>query len=60
MPAIYWDNGSRDAGRECSGLLDHANGNYLNNGKEIIEIMVKAATCDDPEYTLTSVYNSAP
>lgn len=60
MPAIYWDNGSRDAGRECSGLLDHANGNYINNGKEIIAVMVKAATSADPDYTLESVYNSAP
>lgn len=60
MPAIYWDNGSRDAGRECSGLLDHATGNYLNNGKEIIDLMVKAATSDDPAYTLSTVYNSAP
>lgn len=60
MSAIYWDNGSRDAGRECSGLIDHANGNYINNGKEILEIMVKAATNDDPDYTLSTVYNSAP
>ncbi len=60
MPAIYWDNGSADAGKECSGLLDHATGEYLNNGEEIIRIMVKAATSTDPDYTLSTVYNSAP
>ncbi len=60
MPAIYWDNGSRNAGRECSGILDHGDGSYINNGKEILEAMVKAATSTDPGYTLDSVYDSAP
>ena len=57
---IYWDNGSADAGRECSGLFDRATGEYLNNGGEIVAAMVKGATSEEKGYTLQSVYDSAP
>lgn len=57
---IYWDNGSADAGRECSGLFDRATGEYLNNGGEIVAAMVKGATSEEKGYTLKSVYDSAP
>lgn len=60
MAAFYWDNGSKGAGRECSGLFDHATGEYLNNGKEVVEAMVKGYLNPDASYTLESVYNSAP
>jgi aryl-phospho-beta-D-glucosidase BglC (GH1 family) len=60
LAPFYWDNGSPDAGRECSGLLNHGTGDYLNNGKEIIDLMVKGATNEDAAYTLESIYNGAP
>lgn len=60
MPIIYWDNGATGTGRECSGLINHATGEYLNNGKDILELMVKAFMTDDPGYTLDAVYDSAP
>jgi endoglucanase len=60
LAPVYWDNGSAGAGKECFGLLNHATGNYLNNGKEMIDVMAKAVSNDDPTYTLESVYNSAP
>ena len=55
---IYWDNGSTGAGRECSGLLDHGTGDFINNGKDIIDIMVNAIENTDANYTLESIYNN--
>ncbi len=60
MAPFYWDNGSPDTGRESSGLINHATGEYINNGKEIVDIMVKAITQDDENYTLQTVYDNAP
>lgn len=60
LAPIYWDNGSANAGRECSGLINHATGAFLNDGKEIMELMVKAVTSTEPDYTLKSVYDKAP
>ncbi|MBO5380518.1 MAG: cellulase family glycosylhydrolase [Bacteroides sp.] len=60
MAPIYWDNGSADSGRECSGLINHANGNFLNNGEEVFEVMTRAVFTQTASYTLKSVYDSAP
>ena len=57
---FYWDNGSVGTGKECSGLIDRATGEPLNNGREIIEVMTKAMFTEDVDYTLESVYNNAP
>jgi len=59
MAPFYWDNGSPDTGRETSGVINHTSGEYINNGKEIVDIMVKAVTNDDPSYTLKTIYNNA-
>lgn len=40
LPFFYWDNGSNRAGRECSGLVNHANGQWYNDGKEIMSLLV--------------------
>lgn len=42
LSMIYWDNGSRGRGRECSGIIDHSNGDYISGGEEIVRIMVDA------------------
>lgn len=60
LAPFYWDNGASGAGRECSGLLNHATGEYVNNGKEMVEVMKKAVLTDDEEYTLDVVYAQAP
>ena len=60
MAPFYWDNGAKGVGRECSGLFDHATGEYLNNGKEIVEVMKKAVFTRDKAYTLDKVYDGAP
>jgi endoglucanase len=59
---IIWDNGSSAAGRECSGMFDHATGKYIREeyNKGHIEAMVNAIENDDAAYTLESIYNSAP
>lgn len=60
LSLFFWDNGATGAGRECSGLIDHSTGAYINNGKEIIDAMVKGYFTQSPDYTLQSVYSSAP
>ncbi|WP_111445310.1 cellulase family glycosylhydrolase [Breznakibacter xylanolyticus] len=60
LAPFYWDNGSAGTGKECLGLINHATGEYINNGKEMIDVMVKAMTNQDASYTLDAVYNSAP
>ena len=57
---FYWDNGSANAGKECSGLFDRATGAYLNNAQEIVSAMVKGVTNNDASYTLDAVYQGAP
>ncbi len=59
LPAIFWDNGGTSTGQEQSGLLNHATGEFLNDGEEILRIMTNAFNNDDPSYTLQSVYDNA-
>lgn len=42
LSLIYWDNGSRGAGRECSGIIDHATGAPIGRGGEIVSLMLEA------------------
>ena len=61
MPAIVWDNGGDDsAGKEHHGYINHATGNYMSNGREPVQAMVKGWTTTSTAYTLDAVYNSAP
>lgn len=57
---VVWDNGSKGAGRECHGYYTHDTGAYINNAKEIVEIMIRAYNTSDPAYTLKTVYDCAP
>ncbi len=60
LAPIIWDNGAQSAGRECSGLFNRTTGNFYDDGGDVISVMVKALTTDSPDYTLDTVYNSAP
>lgn len=60
LAPFYWDNGSTGAGRECSGLINHATGAYINNAEEVIEAMLRGLLTTDASYTLDTVYNNAP
>ena len=57
---FLWDNGAKGSGEESFGFIDHGNGSYINNSKEIIDVMLKALDRSDSSYTLETVYNSAP
>lgn len=35
-----WGNGSRGAGRECSGIIEHATGTPIGNGAAIVKVMM--------------------
>ncbi len=60
IPCVLWDNGSTKTGNECHGYFDHSTGKYIGYAEEVIEVMVKAWTCEDADYTLQSVYDNAP
>lgn len=60
LAPIIWDNGVQSAGRECSGLFNRSTGKFYDDGGDVISVMVKAVTSDSPDYTLDTVYNSAP
>ena len=60
LPCYIWDNGSSDTGQEQHGYINHGTGKYIGNSKEIVDLMVKGQTDDSEDYTLTSVYLSAP
>lgn len=42
LSLIYWDNGSTGRGRESSGIINHATGEYISNGVDIVRIMREA------------------
>ena len=61
LPMYVWDNGGKGVGPEKHGYIDHGSGAFVDDkAKELVGLMVKAATTKDPAYTLESVYNSAP
>lgn len=59
LAPVFWDNGGTGSGKEQSGLFNHATGEYINNGEEIVKAMVNAIENDDASYTLESVYINA-
>jgi endoglucanase len=60
MPLFVWDNNSTGGGNEHHGYFNHNDGTYLNDLESLVKTMIKAATSDDANYTLETVYNSAP
>lgn len=60
LGCLFWDNGSKASGNEAFGVVNHADGSFINNGKDVVDIMVRAYYNTDPNYTLQSIYNRAP
>ena len=60
IPAFVWDNGNKGVGAEHHPYIDHGTGDYIGHSKEIVDIMVKAMTSSDANYTLDSIYANAP
>ena len=60
MPLCIWDNNSIGGGNEHHGYFNHTDGTYLNGLESLVQTMIRAATLDDPAYTLETIYNNAP
>lgn len=60
IAVIYWDNGAVGSGTDKWAILNHANGEVVNNSEEAINAMLTGGTCRDEDYDLTTVYNKAP
>jgi len=60
LPCFLWDNGVSGSGKEKHGYINHGNGNYVGNSKEILDIISNAWSNDSDTYTLDYVYSKAP
>ena len=60
LPVCIWDNNQTGGGNEHHGYFNHNDGTYLNGLESLVSTMISAATSDDSNYTLESVYNKAP
>lgn len=62
LSGFIWDNGSEGDGEEIYGIVHHGTGEYLDPeyGAQMVNALVKGFTSEDEEYTLDSVYESAP
>lgn len=58
IPVMLWDNNSNDQKGEPFYFVNHTDGTL--NFRVLVEKMIKAATSDDADYTLESIYNRAP
>lgn len=70
IPMFYWDNNVLDNTQqsdsegkpyisECFGLFDHATGEFLGDGAEIVPMMIKACT-DDTYSDFPTIWNNSP
>lgn len=57
---FFWDNGATTTGKESFGIINHNTGDFINNGKDVIEILTKSYHSQDRDYTLETVYKNAP
>ena len=60
LPLCIWDNNAQGGGDEHHGYINHTDGSFLNNMSSIVAKMINAATSDDADYTLESIYDRAP
>ena len=61
LPATLWDCGGKGVpGPEHHYYFRHDTGEYYKDAKEAVDAVLKGWFTEDPEYTLDSVYNSAP
>jgi len=56
-----WDNGASGAGEERHAFINHGTGTYCSTGAKLaIEAFLRGMFTEDEDYTLESVYDSAP
>ncbi|MBR4826457.1 MAG: glycoside hydrolase family 5 protein [Bacteroidales bacterium] len=61
LPAVLWDCGGKGVpGPEHHYYFRHDTGEYYPDAKEAVDVLLRGWFNDDPEYTLQTVYDSAP
>ena len=60
LPMFVWDNNAKNAGNEANGFVDHTTGEWLNDSKTMVPLMIKACTDDNSSYTLQTVWDKSP
>lgn len=56
-----WDNGASGSGEERHAFINHGTGTYCSTGAKLaIEAFLRGMFTEDEDYTLESVYDSAP
>ena len=61
LPCTLWDCGGRGVpGPEHHPYFKRDTGDYYDGAEDVVKTIVKAWCSDDPDYTLKSVYDSAP
>ena len=60
IAALYWDNGNSKAGNDGFGVINHQTGKYIGSGEQAVRAMVDSWENNNPNYTLKSIYDSAP
>lgn len=60
IACYLWDNGVKTTGNESFGYVHHGTGEYLNYSADFIPAVVKAATDPDANYSIESIYKTAP
>jgi endoglucanase len=63
LPVVLWDNWdakTKGGGDEHHYYFNHNDGTYYSGAESIVKTMIKAATSNDANYTLKSIYNNAP
>lgn len=60
LAMIIWDNGLTAPGAESHGYINHATGEYINDGEEILKAFTGVYNNTSPNCTLQSVYENAP
>lgn len=60
LPCFIWDNGAIGAGREKHGYIHHGTGAFMGDAGDVVAVMNKAWWTESEDYTLQTVFDSAP
>lgn len=64
IPMFVWDNNSVScgtvSGNECSSYFDHATGDYVADGADVVPMMIKACTSTDSSYWFDTIWAKSP
>lgn len=55
LSGCIWDNHNPGQGSEHHAYFSHNDGTWMDNQESIVEMMIKAITSTDPNYTLESI-----